>query len=176
MQAHKHVARRHLAIWAPYRGAEPLRTCTERIPPQRRPTSPRRRLSRTRTCASQRARPPICTRRSPASSRTRARAAGRWCLSAARGRCSDDIDLAAPCDRRLPPLAAPRGSSDSGMSRKRPAHMGTHIPAQNEHANIENMPPRGPVRACRAPRLVSSSRKGRGGAMRAPQGCASWPN
>ena len=54
--------------------------------------------------------------------------------------------------------------------------MGTHIPAQNEHTNIVNMPPTGRFEHGRAPRLVSSSRKGRDGAMRAPQGCASWPN
>ena len=45
--------------------------------------------------------------------------------------------------------------------------MGTHIPAQNEHENIVNMPPTGRFEHGRAPRLVSSSRKGRGGAMRA---------
>ena len=44
-----------------------------------------------------------------------------------------ELDSAAPIDRRLPPLAAPRCGRTSSMSRKRPAHMGTHIPAQNEH-------------------------------------------
>ena len=46
------------------------------------------------------------------------------------------LDSAAPIDRRCPPLAAPRCGRTLGMSRKRPAHMGTHIPAQIEHENI----------------------------------------
>ena len=74
-----------------------------RSPPQRRPTSPRRRISRTRTRVSQRARPPTSTRRSPASNRTRARAARRWCPSAARGRLRRCHRLGRS-DR--PPLAA----------------------------------------------------------------------
>ena len=46
------------------------------------------------------------------------------------------LDLAAPIDRRFPPLAAPRCGRTLAMSRKRPAHMGAHIPAQIEHENI----------------------------------------
>ena len=47
-----------------------------------------------------------------------ARASGRTvgCPSAAHeAACGDAIDSAAPIDRRLPPLAAPRGSNSSGI-------------------------------------------------------------
>ena len=46
------------------------------------------------------------------------------------------LDFAAPIDRRCPPLAAPRCGHTFAMSRNRPAHTGTHIPAQIEHENI----------------------------------------
>ena len=61
-----------------------------------------------------------------------------------RGRLRHAIDSAAPSDRRLPPLAAPRCGRTSGMSRKRPARMGLHIPAQNEHGYMVD---RGSMRA-----------------------------
>ena len=90
-------------MWAPYRGAAPLRTRTKQIPTQRRPTPPRHRISCTCTRASQRPRPPISTRRSTASKRTRARADRRWCPSAAQGRLRRRHRLGR-FDR--PPLAA----------------------------------------------------------------------
>ena len=107
-----------------------------RSPPQSRPTSPRRRISRTRTRASQCPRPPTSTRRSPASKRTRARPADGAAPRRLEAACSDAIDSAAPIDRRCPPLAAPRCGRTFGMSRKRPAHMGARIPAQIERENI----------------------------------------
>ena len=76
---------------------------TGQNPPQRRPTPPRRRLSRTRTRASQRARPPISGRRSPASETTRARAAGRRSLSAPTRRLRRRVR---PGRSVRPPLAA----------------------------------------------------------------------
>ena len=74
-----------------------------RSPPQKRPTSPRRRISRTRTRVSQRARPRTSTRRSPTSNRTRARAARRWCRE--RG---SRPPAAMPSTRRLRATAACR--------------------------------------------------------------------
>ena len=47
-----------------------------------------------------------------------------------------ELDSAAPTDRCCPPLAAPRCGRTPTMSRKRPARMGAHIPAQIEHENI----------------------------------------
>ena len=46
------------------------------------------------------------------------------------------LDFAAPIDHCSPPLAAPRCGRTLTISRKRPAHMGAHIPAQIEHENI----------------------------------------
>ena len=38
-------------------------------------------------------------------------------------RCIADLESAARCDRRLPPLAAPDGMRSSYVKRKRPAHI-----------------------------------------------------
>ena len=123
------------------------RAHTPTDPVHRRPQTPRRNTSRTPARASRRVRSPISRRRSPAANSTRARATGPRCPSAARDRpCGGAIDSAAPSDRRSPPLAAPRCGRTSDMQRKRPARMGTHVPAENEHGYMINQP-RGSMRA-----------------------------
>ena len=57
-----------------------------------------------------------------------------------------ELDSAAPTDRCCPPLAAPRCGRTPTMSRKRPARMGAHIPAQIEHENIIERTMTGPFK------------------------------
>ena len=82
--------------------------------------------------------------------------------------CGDAIDSAAPSHRRLPPLAAPRCGKTFGMSRKRPACMSLHIPAQNEHGYMVSQPPGGQGEHREGRGQASARRRGRRGAMRAP--------
>ena len=86
------------------------------------------------------------------------------------------LDSAAPIDRRSPPLAAPRCGRTLTMSRKRPAHMGAHIPAQIEHENIIDARDEGSVQASSATKVGNARQRGWRGASRAPYDCAAWPN
>ena len=56
------------------------------------------------------------------------------------------LDFATPIDHCSPPLAAPRCGRTLTISRKRPAHMGAHIPAQIEHENIIERAMTGPFK------------------------------
>ena len=78
------------------------------------------------------------------------------------------LDFAAPIDHCSPPLAAPRCGRTLGMSRKRPAHMGTHIPAQIEHENIVDARHERSVQAFSATKVENARPRGRRGAKRAP--------
>ena len=71
------------------------------------------------------------------------------------------LDSAAPTDRCCPPLAAPRCGRTPTMSRKRPARMGAHIPAQIEHENIIERAMTGPFKH---PQQQKRRTRGKGGA------------
>ena len=95
----------------------------------------------------------------------------------ARAVCSFlDSHSAAPIDCRSPPLAAPRCGRTLTISRKRPAHMGAHIPAQIEHENIIDARDEGSVQASSATKVGNARQRGWRGASRAPYDCAAWPN
>ena len=77
-----------------------------------------------------------------------------------------ELDSAAPTDRCCPPLAAPRCGRTPTMSRKRPARMGAHIPAQIEHENIIERAMTGPFKS------ILSNKSGEREAKGAPRGKA----
>ena len=78
------------------------------------------------------------------------------------------LDFATPIDHCSPPLAAPRCGRTLTISRKRPAHMGAHIPAQIEHENIIDARDEGSDQASSATKVENARPRGRRGAKRAP--------
>ena len=74
-----------------------------------------------------------------------------------------ELDSAAPTDRCCPPLAAPRCGRTPTMSRKRPARMGAHIPAQIEHENIIERAMTGPFKHSQQQKRRTRGKRGAAG-------------